>query len=46
MNRELTKEQIQSLEYMVERRMENTNETRDEASAHVVNFLRTRLLND
>jgi hypothetical protein len=40
MSTELTNEQIAALEEMIVRRMENTGETREQASAFIANFLR------
>ena len=41
----LTKEQIDAVEGMVSRRMENTSETREEACAHISDYL-LKIAND
>ena len=42
MDKELTVEQIAALEGMIARRMNNTNETREQVCAHLVNYLEKR----
>ncbi len=41
---EFNKEQIEALEGMISRRMENTEETRKEAITHIVAYLNRRLI--
>jgi len=41
MANELTENQKRLLDETVERRMKNTGETREQASEHIANFLRT-----
>ena len=36
----LTKQQIDYLEEMIQRRMENTGESRDESCEHITNYLK------
>lgn len=36
---ELTKEQIDGIEGMISRRIENAGETREQACAHILNYL-------
>lgn len=40
---ELTQEQIDALEGMIKRRMDNTNETREQACAHIADYLNGKL---
>ena len=40
MSEELTKEQINAIEGMIARRMENTNESREEACNHIASYLK------
>jgi len=46
MNNELTQEQIDGIEAMIKRRMDNTDETRAQASDHIVNYLQKLLPNN
>ena len=39
MDNELTEEQIKAIEGMIARRMDNTNESREEACDHIANYL-------
>ena len=43
---ELNKTQIKALEDMISRRMNNTQETRAEASEHIANYLKSALPKD
>ena len=43
MTKELTQEQIDGIEAMIKRRMDNTDETRAQACDHIANYLRQRL---
>lgn len=38
----LTTEQIDAIEGMIARRLENTDETREQACEHIANYLRSR----
>ena len=42
MTEELTQEQIDSIEAMIKRRMDNANESRAQASDHIISFLKNR----
>ena len=46
MTEELTQEQIDAIEGLLERRMTNTGETRAEASDFLLNYLQGRQTND
>ncbi len=43
MNIELTQEQINGIEGMISRRIENAGETREQACSHILNYLQSRL---
>ena len=43
MTKELNKTQIKALEDMITRRMNNTEETREQASEHIANYLKSAL---
>ena len=40
---DLTTEQIEAFEGMISRRMKNTDETREQAGLHIINYLIERL---
>ena len=42
MNTDLTAEQIEALEAMIDRRMDNTSDTREEARAHILTRFKER----
>ena len=42
MNNELTQQQIDGIEGMISRRIENAGETREQACAHILNYLQSR----
>ena len=42
MTNDLTTKQIDAIEGMIKRRMDNTNETRKEASDFIINYLQER----
>ena len=42
MTTELTAEQIELLEAMIDRRMDNTNDTREEARKHILAYFKER----
>ena len=43
MDNDLTQEQIDAIEGMIARRMENTDESREEACTHIANYLKKLL---
>mgnify|MGYP003657036648 CR=1 FL=1 len=43
MTKELTQTQIDAIEGMIKRRTDNTDETREEACAHILAYLRKEL---
>ena len=43
MTPQLTRDQIKGLEGMIERRMSNTGETRQQACAHISSYLKSRV---
>ena len=46
MTEELTQKQIDAIEGLIKRRMDGTGETRSEASAFLVDYLKGRQTND
>ena len=43
-NNALTAEQIEALEGMITRRMESTGQTREQATKHLENYLKNRVI--
>ena len=43
MTEELTQKQIDAIEGMIKRRIDNTDETREEACAHILAYLKRQL---